>query len=224
MWWSPTTREDSRDSLGMCNLYRILRTVQREAHRGPSREQVLRQVLVPERLLGAVEEPFVGSRSSGDKAKFEFLATPGLLALVPQSVSSRYHQSDLEDHYMVATTIADNELLERNRRALDAALRWMDLPPEVCTIESARTIMCDIVNFLLGRSIGPTPTSTTPATATGTSATSGPTEAGPRQSQHGSTSTRSTSATAQPATLDARPPKRMHGKEYQMKNLKKPKQ
>ncbi|KAK9114146.1 hypothetical protein Syun_020943 [Stephania yunnanensis] len=125
---------------------------------------------------------------------------------------------------MVATTIADNELLERNRRALDAALRWMDLPPEVCTIESARTILSDIVNFLSGMSISPTPTSTTPSTATGTTATSGTTESGPRQSQHGSTSTHSTQATAQPATADARPPKRMHGKEYRRKNMKKPKQ
>ncbi|KAK9148211.1 hypothetical protein Scep_006968 [Stephania cephalantha] len=125
---------------------------------------------------------------------------------------------------MVATTIADNELLERNRRALDAALRWMDLPPELCTIESAKTMASDIVNFLSGRSIGPTTTSTTPATTIGTTATSGPTEAGPRQSQHGSTSTHSTPATAQPATVDARPTKRMLGKEYQRKNLKKPKQ
>ncbi|KAK9133080.1 hypothetical protein Scep_012608 [Stephania cephalantha] len=100
----------------------------------------------------------------------------------------------------------------------------MDLPPELCMLESARTMASDIVNFLSGMSIGPTTTSTTPATATGTTATFGPTEAGPRQSQHGSTSTHSTSATAPPATADARPPKRMLGKEYQMKNLKKPKQ
>ncbi|KAK9098996.1 hypothetical protein Syun_026041 [Stephania yunnanensis] len=125
---------------------------------------------------------------------------------------------------MVATTIADNELLQRNRRALDASSRWMDLPPELCTLVSARTMASDIVNFLSGRSIGPTTTSTTPATATDTTATSGPTEAGPRQSQHGSTSTHSTPATAPPATADARPPKRILGKEYQRKNVKKPKQ
>ncbi|KAK9168928.1 hypothetical protein Syun_001068 [Stephania yunnanensis] len=125
---------------------------------------------------------------------------------------------------MVATTIADNELLELNRRALDATLRWMDLPPELCTLESARTMASDIINFLSGRSIGPTTTSTTLATATGTTATSDPTEAGPRQSQHCSTSTGATPINAPPATVNARPPKRMLGNEYQRKNLKKPKQ
>ncbi|KAK9132824.1 hypothetical protein Scep_012352 [Stephania cephalantha] len=127
---------------------------------------------------------------------------------------------------MVATTIADNELLERNRRALDATLRWMNLPPELCTLESARKMASDIVNFLSGRSFGPTTTTTTPTptTATGTTDTSAPTEAGPRQSQHDSTSTHSTPTNAPPARVDARPPKRMHDKEYQRKNLKKQKQ
>ncbi|KAK9143027.1 hypothetical protein Syun_012427 [Stephania yunnanensis] len=125
---------------------------------------------------------------------------------------------------MVASTIAENEILERNRRALDAALRWIDLPPEVCTLDSARTTLTDMVNFLSGRSISPTPTSTTPATATGTTATSVLIEPGPRQSQHGSTSTPSTPATTQPAEADARLQKRMHGKEYRRKNMKKPKQ
>ncbi|KAK9148064.1 hypothetical protein Scep_006821 [Stephania cephalantha] len=100
----------------------------------------------------------------------------------------------------------------------------MDLPPELCTLESARKMASDIVNFLSGRSFGPTTTTTTPTTATGTTDTSAPTEAGPRQSQHDNTSTHSTPANAPPATVDARPPKRMHGKEYQRKNLKKPKQ
>ncbi|KAK9135515.1 hypothetical protein Syun_014845 [Stephania yunnanensis] len=117
------------------------------------------------------------------------------------------------------------ERLIRNRRALDEALRWMDLPPELCTLESVRKMASDIVNFLSGRSHGPaTTTTTTPATATGTTATSAPTEAGPKQSQHGSTSTHSTPANAPPATVDASPPKRMLDKEYQRKNLKKPKQ
>ncbi|KAK9132397.1 hypothetical protein Scep_011925 [Stephania cephalantha] len=181
MWWSPTTREDSRQFGHVQSIpdppYRPV-----EAHRGPSHEQVLRQVLVPARLLGAVEKPFVGSEVRATSARIEFLATPDYLPWFLKVSHPVITNPTLEDHYMVATTIADNELLERNRRALDAALRWMDLPPEVCTIESARTIMCDIVNFLSGRSIGPTPTSTTPATATGTTATSGPTEAGPRQS------------------------------------------
>ncbi|KAK9089025.1 hypothetical protein Scep_028107 [Stephania cephalantha] len=95
------------------------------------------------------------------------------------------------------------------RRALDAALRWMDSPPELCTLESARKMTSDIVNFLSGRSFGPTTTTTTTTTATGTTAaatdTSAPTQAGPRQSQHESTSTHSTPAHAPPPTVDARP-------------------
>ncbi|KAK9100725.1 hypothetical protein Scep_024155 [Stephania cephalantha] len=71
---------------------------------------------------------------------------------------------------MVATTIADNELLERNRRALDAALRWMDSPPELCTLVSARKMASDVVNFLSGRSFDPTTTTTTTTTTTGTTA------------------------------------------------------
>ncbi|KAK9121305.1 hypothetical protein Syun_018922 [Stephania yunnanensis] len=67
---------------------------------------------------------------------------------------------------MVATTIANNELLERNRRPLDATLRWMDSPPELCTLESARKMASDVVNFHSGRSFGPTTTTTTPITAT----------------------------------------------------------
>ncbi|KAK9140179.1 hypothetical protein Scep_009860 [Stephania cephalantha] len=125
---------------------------------------------------------------------------------------------------MFATTIADNELLERNRRALEAALRWKLLPPELCTLESARQMASDVVDFLSGRSFGPTTITTTPTTATGTTDTSAPTEAAPRQSQHDNTSTHSTPGNAPPATVDARPPKRMHGKEYQRKNLKKPKE
>ncbi|KAK9098919.1 hypothetical protein Syun_025964 [Stephania yunnanensis] len=157
----------------------------------------------------------------GDKAEFKFLATPDYLPWFLKVSHPVITNPSLEDHDMVATTMADNELLERNRRASDVALRWMDLPPELCTLESARTMASDIFNFLSGRSIGPTTTTTTPATATGTTAT---TEAGPRQSQHGSTSTHSTPANAPPATVDARPLKRTLGKEYQRKNLKKPKQ
>ncbi|KAK9156877.1 hypothetical protein Scep_003451 [Stephania cephalantha] len=123
-----------------------------------------------------------------------------------------------EDEDMVATTIADNELLDHNRRALDAALRWMDSPPELCTLESARKMASDVVNFLSGRSLDPTTTTTATTTAAGTTTaytdTSAPTQAGPRQSQHDSTSTHSTPANAPPPPVDARPRKRMHGKEY----------
>ncbi|KAK9166424.1 hypothetical protein Scep_001615 [Stephania cephalantha] len=221
----PYHRSGLRDGLATCNLYQILSYRPLEAHRGPSREQILGQVWVPrqdnwERWRNHLLAPEV----RGDKAEFEFLATPDYLPWFLKVSHPVITNPSHEDEDMVATTIADNELLERNRRALDAALRWMNLPPELCTIKSARTMASDIVNFLSGRSIGPTTTSTTPATATGTTATSAPNEAGPRQSQHGSTSTHSTPANAPPITVDSRHPKRMLGKEYQRKNLKKPKQ
>ncbi|KAK9093285.1 hypothetical protein Syun_028196 [Stephania yunnanensis] len=210
----------------MCNLYQIFRTVHwkhTEAHLRTSTsvkygfeqdnwERWRNHVLAPE--------------VRGENAVFEFLATPDYLPWFVKVSHPVITNPSFEDLVMVASTIADNEILERNRRALDAALRWMDLPPEVCTLDSARTTLTDMVNFLSGRSISPTPTSTTPATATatGTTATTGPTEPGPRQSQHGSTSTPSTPATAQPAEADARPQKRMHGKEYRRRNMKKSKQ
>ncbi|KAK9160069.1 hypothetical protein Syun_006410 [Stephania yunnanensis] len=128
---------------------------------------------------------------------------------------------------MVTTTIADNELLECNRCALDAALRWVDSPTELCTLDYARKMTSDVVNFLSERSFGPTTTTTTTTTTIGTAAandTSTPTQAGPMPSQHNSTSTHSTPANAPPPTVDARPLKKMHNKEYRRKNLKKPKQ
>ncbi|KAK9143437.1 hypothetical protein Syun_012837 [Stephania yunnanensis] len=160
----------------------------------------------------------------GEKAVFEFLATPDYLPWFVKVSHLVITNPSFEDLVMVASTIADNEILERNRRALDAALQWMDLPPEMSTFDSARTTLTDMVNLLSGRSLSTAPASTFPATATDTTATTGPTEPGPRHSQHGSTSTPSTQATAQPAEVDAGPQKRMHGKEYRRKNMKKPKQ
>ncbi|KAK9083457.1 hypothetical protein Scep_029928 [Stephania cephalantha] len=195
-----------------------------EAHRGPSANKYSVKYGFEQDNWERWRNHVLAPEVRGEKAVFEFLATPDYLPWFVKVSHPVITNPSFEDLEMVATTIADNELLERNRRALDAALRWMDLPPEVCTIESARTILSDMVNFLSGRSISPTPTSATPATATGTTATSGPTESGPRSSHHGSTTTPSTPATAQTATADARPPKRMHGKEYRRKNMKKPKQ
>ncbi|KAK9148115.1 hypothetical protein Scep_006872 [Stephania cephalantha] len=63
----------------------------------------------------------------GEKAVFEFLATPDYLPWFVKVSHPVITNPSFEDLEMVATTIADNELLERNRRALDAALRWMDL-------------------------------------------------------------------------------------------------
>ncbi|KAK9162801.1 hypothetical protein Syun_003703 [Stephania yunnanensis] len=55
----------------------------------------------------------------------------------------------------------------------------MDSPPKLCTVESARKMASDVVNFLSGKSFGSTTTTTTPTTTTDTTAaatdTSGPT-------------------------------------------------
>ncbi|KAK9140160.1 hypothetical protein Scep_009841 [Stephania cephalantha] len=194
-----------------------------EAHRGPSANKYSVKYWFLQDNWERRSNHLLAPEVRGDKAEFEFLATPDYLPWFLKVSHPVITNPTLEDHYMVATTIADNELLERNRRALDAALRWMDLPLEVCTIESARTIMCDIVNFLSGRSIGPTPTSTTPQPQPHNRNIALPKRAR-GDPKDGSTSTHSTPPQRQPATVDARPPKRMDRKEYQMKNLKKPKQ
>ncbi|KAK9114665.1 hypothetical protein Syun_021462 [Stephania yunnanensis] len=93
----------------------------------------------------------------GEKAVFEFLATPDYLPWFVKVSHPVITNPSFEDLVMVASTISNNEILERNRRALDATLRWIDLPPVVCTIDSARTILTNMVNFLSGRSISPTP-------------------------------------------------------------------
>ncbi|KAK9111789.1 hypothetical protein Scep_019308 [Stephania cephalantha] len=41
----------------------------------------------------------------------------------------------------------------------------MDSPAELCTLESAKKIMSDVINFLLGRSLGANTTTTTTTTA-----------------------------------------------------------
>ncbi|KAK9088467.1 hypothetical protein Scep_027549 [Stephania cephalantha] len=90
----------------------------------------------------------------------------------------------------------------------------------------------DIVNFLSGRILDPTTTTTTTSTTTTTMVaatnietdTSAPTQPGPRQSQHDSTSTNYTPSNAPPHRSMLSPPKRMLGKEYTRKKLKKPKQ
>ncbi|KAK9169113.1 hypothetical protein Syun_001253 [Stephania yunnanensis] len=195
-----------------------------EAHRGPSANKYSVKYEFQQDNWERWRNHLLAPEVRGDKAEFEFFVTPDYLPWFLKVSHPVITNPSYEDEYMVAITIADNELLERNRRALEATLRWMDLPSELCTLESSRK-MASIVNFLSGRSIGPTTTTTTTrTTATGTIDTSAPTEAGPRQSHHDSTSTHSAPANAPPATVDARRPKRMHGKEYQRKKLKKPKQ
>ncbi|KAK9166765.1 hypothetical protein Scep_001956 [Stephania cephalantha] len=196
----PTTGEDTETALAMCDLYRSsvpsIGSTQR-----PICEQVLRQVRFEqdnwERWRNHVLSPEVRAR----RQRFEFLATPEYLPWFVKVSHPVITNPSFEDLVMVSSTIADNEILERNRRALDAALRWMDLPPEMSTFDSARTTLTDMVNLLSGRTLSPTPTSTFPATATGTTTTTGPTGQGPRHSQHGSTS----SPPTQPQLSLARP-------------------
>ncbi|KAK9157473.1 hypothetical protein Scep_004047 [Stephania cephalantha] len=199
-----------------------------EAHRGPSALKYSVKYGFQQDNWERWRNHLLAPEVHDEKAQFEFLATPDYLPWFLKVSHPVIANPSHEDEDMVATTIADNELLERNRRVLDAALRWMDSPLELCTFESARKMASDVVNFLSGRSLGPTTTTTTTTAATGTTTaytdTSAPTQAGPRQSQHDSTSTHSTPANAPPPPVDARPPKRMHGKEYSRKNLKKPKQ
>ncbi|KAK9135086.1 hypothetical protein Syun_014416 [Stephania yunnanensis] len=59
-------------------------------------------------------------------------------------------------------------------RALDVTLKWMDLSDEECTIESAKKMAGDVVNFLSGKIFPMTTTITATTTATTTSAPVGP--------------------------------------------------
>ncbi|KAK9160847.1 hypothetical protein Syun_007188 [Stephania yunnanensis] len=94
----------------------------------------------------------------GNKAKFEFLATPDYLPWFLKLSHLMITSPSYEDEDMVATTIANNELLERNRRALDTTLRWMDSPQELCTLESTRAMAsASSISFRGGVSVPPPP-------------------------------------------------------------------
>ncbi|KAK9098413.1 hypothetical protein Syun_025458 [Stephania yunnanensis] len=96
------------------------------------------------------------------------------------------------------------------RRALDVTLRWMDSSLELCTLESMKKMVSDVVNFLPGMSLGPTTTTTTTITTAATTIatdTTAPTQPTPKHSQHDNTSTqlRFTPANALPPPIDACP-------------------
>ncbi|KAK9094519.1 hypothetical protein Scep_025988 [Stephania cephalantha] len=150
-----------------------------EAHRGPSALKYSVKYGFQQDNWERWRNHLLAPEVRGDKTEFEFLATPDYLPWFLKVSHPVITNPSYFDEDMVATTIADNELLDRNRRALDATLRWMDSPPELCTLESARKMASDIVNFLSGRSIGPTTATTTPTTATGTTDTSAPTQSRP---------------------------------------------
>ncbi|KAK9156896.1 hypothetical protein Scep_003470 [Stephania cephalantha] len=82
----------------------------------------------------------------------------------------------------------------------------MDLPKKECTVESAKKMASDVVNFLSGRIFPSTTTTTTTATITSTPAGLS------KESQHDNTTTQSRSSDV--PRLDAPSPKRMHGNEY----------
>ncbi|KAK9160072.1 hypothetical protein Syun_006413 [Stephania yunnanensis] len=193
-------------------LYRPL-----EAHRDPSTLKYSVKYEFQQDNWECWRKHLLAPEIHGDKAQFEFLATTDYLPWFLKASHPVIVNSSYEDEDMVTTTIADNELLECNRCALDAALRWIDSPPELCTLEYVRKMTSDVVNFLSKRSFGPT-TTTTIGTAAAATDTSTPTQAGPMPSQHNSTTTHSTPANAPPPTVDARPPKKMHNKEYRRKN------
>ncbi|KAK9104667.1 hypothetical protein Scep_021511 [Stephania cephalantha] len=195
-----------------------------EAHRGPSALKYSVKYGFQADNWERWRNHLLAPQVRGEKAEFEFLATPDYLPWFLKVSHPLLTNTRDFDEDVVATTIADNEILERNRRALDAALRWKLLPPELCTLESARQMASNVVNFLSGRIFGPTTSTTTPTTATGATDTSVPTEAGRRQSQHDITSTHSTPANVPAWSIAARPPKRLDGKEYQRRNVKKPKE
>ncbi|KAK9157653.1 hypothetical protein Scep_004227 [Stephania cephalantha] len=112
----------------------------------------------------------------GEKAQFEFMATSEYLPWFIHISHPIIENPTYEDDVAVACTIVNNEVFERNRRALDLALKWIDLPDEECTIESTKKIVSDVVNFLSMRILTTTTTTTTTSTttATTTSASDGP--------------------------------------------------
>ncbi|KAK9114321.1 hypothetical protein Syun_021118 [Stephania yunnanensis] len=58
------------------------------------------------------------------------------------------------------------------RRTLEGALRWMDSPTELCILQSTKKMATDVINFLSGKSLGPTTiTTATPTAATTTTDT-----------------------------------------------------
>ncbi|KAK9140242.1 hypothetical protein Scep_009923 [Stephania cephalantha] len=136
-----------------------------EAHRGPSALKYSVKYGFQQDNWERWRNHLLAPEVRGEKAQFKFLATPNYLPWFLKVSHPLITNPSHEDEDMVATTIADNELLERNRRALDATLRWMDSQPELCTLESAWKMASDVINFLSGRSLGPTTTTTTTTTA-----------------------------------------------------------
>ncbi|KAK9098807.1 hypothetical protein Syun_025852 [Stephania yunnanensis] len=98
--------------------YRLL-----EAHRGPSANKYSVKYGFQQDNWERWRNHLLAPEVRGDKAEFEFFATldylPWFLKVSHSVITNPSH----EDEDLLATTIADNELLERNRRALDAALR-----------------------------------------------------------------------------------------------------
>ncbi|KAK9162962.1 hypothetical protein Syun_003864 [Stephania yunnanensis] len=119
-----------------------------EAHRGPFANKYSVKYGFEQDNWERWRNHVLAPEVRGEKAVFEFLATPDYLPWFVKVSYPVITNPSFEDLVMVASTVADNEILERNRRALDAALRWMDLPLEVSTLDSARTTLIDMVNFL----------------------------------------------------------------------------
>ncbi|KAK9096722.1 hypothetical protein Sjap_022219 [Stephania japonica] len=117
----------------------------------------------------------------GQKARFEFMSAleylPWFTRNSRPSIENPAHSDDFPN------TVGDSDLLERNRRALDSVLAWIDLPVGMAKMEAAEKMTNDVVNYLMARGLG-TGTTTTMTNTTTPSAPTAP-------SQHDSTPTES---------------------------------
>ncbi|KAK9160331.1 hypothetical protein Syun_006672 [Stephania yunnanensis] len=93
-----------------------------KAHRGPSANKYTIKYGSQQDNWERWRNYLLAPEVHGDKAEFEFLATPDYLPWFHKVSHPLITNPSHEDEDMVATTIVDNELLERNRRALDATL------------------------------------------------------------------------------------------------------
>ncbi|KAK9123660.1 hypothetical protein Sjap_013262 [Stephania japonica] len=99
-----------------------------------------------------------------EKARFEFMAAPEYLSwftrVVHPTIENPAHSDDFTD------TVGENELLERNRRALDNVLAWIDLSTGMEKMEATEKMANDVVDYLTGRGLGTSTTTTTTNTTT----------------------------------------------------------
>ncbi|KAK9106963.1 hypothetical protein Syun_022974 [Stephania yunnanensis] len=69
--------------------------------------------------------------------------------MVPLSITSIVENPEIGNGY--DDIVADHELLECNRRALDTALAWLHLPGGMAKMEAVEKMANDVVDYLTGR-------------------------------------------------------------------------